>query len=101
MAPHVSMEHIAVPVPHGRRLATADDCASNPVTFKHGVASGDPLPTQVMIWTRVTPASAAQNVDHHLRYSVQFQVALDDKFTQVSAHAPCLPDFNCTGGGSP
>jgi len=29
--------------------------AFSPVKFKHGVASGDPMQNQVIIWTRVTP----------------------------------------------
>ncbi|MBO0843454.1 MAG: PhoD-like phosphatase N-terminal domain-containing protein, partial [Nocardioides sp.] len=27
--------------------------------FQHGVASGDPLPDRVLIWTRVTPTAAS------------------------------------------
>lgn len=27
--------------------------------FRHGVASGDPLPTKVLLWTRVTPTAAS------------------------------------------
>lgn len=30
------------------------------VAFEHGVASGDPLPDSVILWTRVTPASDAE-----------------------------------------
>ncbi|MEW6168027.1 MAG: alkaline phosphatase D family protein [Pseudomonadota bacterium] len=29
--------------------------AAGPVEFRHGVASGDPLPDRVILWTRVTP----------------------------------------------
>ena len=36
--------------------APAADYAGE-VTFEHGVASGDPLPDSVILWTRVTPAS--------------------------------------------
>ena len=28
--------------------------------FRHGVASGDPLPTKVLLWTRVTPDAASR-----------------------------------------
>ena len=28
--------------------------------FAHGVASGDPLPTAVVLWTRVTPTTASK-----------------------------------------
>ena len=30
-----------------------------PLPFVHGVASGDPLPDAVVLWTRVTPDDAA------------------------------------------
>lgn len=44
--------------------------------FLHGVASGDPEATAVVIWTRVT---ASQNT------KLTWQVALDDGFTQLVA----------------
>jgi len=50
--------------------------AANPV-FRHGVASGDPLADRVIIWTRVTPASAAGAP------MVSWQMARDAKFTQI------------------
>ena len=58
MSPHEGMPELAVPSAHERALASdtpVDQCASNPVSFQHGVASGDPLPTSVLIWTRLTP----------------------------------------------
>ena len=36
--------------------------AANPVAFRHGVASGDPLADRAIIWTRVTPAGAPSAV---------------------------------------
>ena len=30
-------------------------CSKNTFYFNHGVASGDPLSDQVILWTRVTP----------------------------------------------
>src|SRR5665647_2861948 len=44
--------------------------------FYHGVASGDPLPNAVIIWTRVTP-----DVDGPV--SGTWHVALDTNFTTV------------------
>jgi phosphodiesterase/alkaline phosphatase D-like protein len=35
--------------------------------FYHGVASGDPLPGAVIVWTRFTPVNAADKVDIELR----------------------------------
>ena len=32
------------------------------VAFQHGVASGDPLPDRIILWTRVTPLSGAGTI---------------------------------------
>ncbi len=53
----------------------SDDNESVAVSFEHGVASGDPTQTQVIIWTRVT--TAASYVD------VNWQVASDMEFSNV------------------
>ncbi|WP_229602867.1 alkaline phosphatase D family protein [Vibrio parahaemolyticus] len=53
----------------------SDDNESVAVSFEHGVASGDPTQTQVIIWTRVT--TAASCVD------VSWQVASDMEFLNV------------------
>ncbi|EGR2758093.1 TPA: alkaline phosphatase D family protein [Vibrio parahaemolyticus] len=53
----------------------SDDNESVAVSFEHGVASGDPTQTQVIIWTRVT--TAASYVD------VSWQVASDMDFSNV------------------
>ena len=46
--------------------------------FYHGVASGDPLPDRVIIWTRVTPdQSSSEAID------VTWQVATDSGMTNV------------------
>ncbi|MFD4374482.1 PhoD-like phosphatase N-terminal domain-containing protein, partial [Streptomyces sp. NPDC058527] len=49
--------------PRRLRPATAagqDSAARTPApTFLHGVASGDPLPDGVLLWTRVTPTADA------------------------------------------
>ncbi|HBC3856043.1 TPA: alkaline phosphatase D family protein [Vibrio parahaemolyticus] len=53
----------------------SDDNESVAVSFEHGVASGDPTQTQVIIWTRVT--TTASYVD------VSWQVASDMEFSNV------------------
>ncbi|TOF69461.1 alkaline phosphatase D family protein [Vibrio parahaemolyticus] len=53
----------------------SDDNESVAVSFEHGVGSGDPTQTQVIIWTRVT--TAASYVD------VSWQVASDMEFSNV------------------
>jgi len=52
-----------------------------PVSFQHGVASGDPLGDRVILWTRVTPrhADMAQEV------AVRWQVATDPAMQMVVA----------------
>ncbi|MEM6414418.1 MAG: alkaline phosphatase D family protein [Pseudomonadota bacterium] len=48
-------------------------------TFRHGVASGDPLSDSVVIWTRVTPSStnSARNS------SVDWELATDENFQNI------------------
>ena len=69
--------------------ACGDDADSNTqpntqVQFLHGVASGDPLQTQVIIWTRVTPA------DSSARLEVQWEVAKDADFKHITATGKVL-----------
>ena len=69
--------------------ACGDDADSNiqpntQVQFLHGVASGDPLQTQVIIWTRVTPA------DSSARLEVQWEVAKDAEFKHITATGKVL-----------
>jgi alkaline phosphatase D len=49
-----------------------------PADFNHGVASGDPLTNQVIIWTRVTP-------DAQRDVSIKWEMATDAGFTSVVA----------------
>ena len=54
-------------------------------TFGHGVASGDPLSDRVMLWTRVTPASAGT-------IAVDCVVASDASLTNIVARASLTTD---------
>lgn len=45
--------------------------------FYHGVASGDPLPDRVIIWTRVTPEDSVRSI------SVKWEAAEDEKFFSI------------------
>ena len=47
------------------------------VAFHHGVASGDPLPDRVILWTRVTPPGPDA-------VSVTWEVASDPAFAQIA-----------------
>lgn len=58
-----------------------------PAYFRHGVASGDPLPDSVIIWTRVTPADdALPGSGRGPVVEVTWQVARDAGFADVVAH---------------
>jgi alkaline phosphatase D len=53
-------------------------------TFQHGVASGDPAPRMVVLWTRVTPtAAAAPGSGAGPRVTVTWEVATDRGFRDV------------------
>jgi alkaline phosphatase D len=52
--------------------------------FRHGVASGDPRPRSVILWTRVTPTSAATpGSGRGPRVTVRWQVAKDRRFRTI------------------
>lgn len=52
--------------------------------FQHGVASGDPLPRRVVIWTRVTPTpSATPGSGKGKPVTVTWQVAKDARFKKI------------------
>ena len=62
---------------------TASASAAVPL-FLHGVASGDPLPDGVLIWTRVTPAAeSTPGSGRGPAVSVTWQVASDAGFVAV------------------
>ena len=52
--------------------------------FRHGVASGDPRPHAVVLWTRVTPTAAATpGSGRGPKVTVRWQVATDRRFRRV------------------
>ncbi len=54
--------------------------------FQHGVASGDPHPTSVILWTRVTPTPAATpGSGRGPKVAVRWQVAKDRAFRDIVA----------------
>ena len=59
--------------------------------FRHGVASGDPRPHSVVLWTRVTPTAASTpGSGRGPRVAVRWQVARDRAFTQVVARGKMI-----------
>ena len=61
--------------------------ASGKQPFQHGVASGDPLADRVILWTRVTPASARAAV------SGRWEVATDRGLTRTVARGVAITNF--------
>jgi alkaline phosphatase D len=61
--------------------AKPNPVADVPVTFQHGVASGDPLTDRVVLWTRVTLTTKAPFV-----IAVAWEVASDAGFKTIVAH---------------
>jgi len=62
--------------------------------FFHGVASGDPLPEFVILWTRVTPRTASEV---ELGVEVSWQVWLDDDDAPVlEGNGTALPERDFT-----
>ena len=60
--------------------------ASDPPAFRHGVASGDPLPDGVLLWTRVTPApDAVPGSGKGPDTEVGWEVAEDREFVRTVA----------------
>lgn len=54
--------------------------------FQHGVASGDPLPDRVVLWTRVTPQrDATPGSGRGANVTVEWQVATDTRFLHLAA----------------
>ena len=65
-------------------FATARAEAAPRTGFLHGVASGDPLPTAVVLWTRVTPsADATPGSAKGERVRVVWEIATDESFTTL------------------
>lgn len=55
-------------------------------TFQHGVASGDPLPAGVLLWTRVTPTpDAVPGSGLGPDVTVHWEIATDLRFRRVAA----------------
>ncbi|MHA5048568.1 alkaline phosphatase D family protein [Streptomyces sp. SD15] len=66
--------------------ATLPARAAEAPTFLHGVASGDPLPDGILLWTRVTPTAAAiPGSGLGPDTEVSWTVAKDKAFTNVVA----------------
>lgn len=67
-------------------IATWSDAYAARAPFLHGVASGDPLPDGVVLWTRVTPTQAATPGSRRgPAVVVTWEVAADRAFRRIVA----------------
>ncbi|WP_029391840.1 alkaline phosphatase D family protein [Streptomyces xiaopingdaonensis] len=67
--------------------------------FTLGVASGDPLPDSVVLWTRLAPSPYEPgNGMPRARFTVEWEIAEDERFARVAARgqAAAHPEFNHT-----
>jgi alkaline phosphatase D len=65
-------------------LGAATNASSDSFHFRHGVASGDPLPHRVILWTRVTPTDRlTPGVTSGPSVKVRWEVAVDRRFERV------------------
>ncbi|WP_019548863.1 alkaline phosphatase D family protein [Streptomyces sulphureus] len=67
--------------------------------FTLGVASGDPLPDSVVLWTRLAPSPYEPgNGMPRARFTVEWEIAEDERFAEVTARgqAAAHPEFNHT-----
>ena len=64
--------------------ATASAGPAANAVFRHGIASGDPTPDAVLLWTRVTPTpESTPGSGRGPRVTVTWQVASDARFRNV------------------
>ncbi|WP_068166796.1 alkaline phosphatase D family protein [Rhodococcus phenolicus] len=67
-------------------LGSTVPASAAPNTFAHGVASGDPLPDRVVLWTRVTPApEATPGSGLGPDTTVRWEIAPDEEFRAAAA----------------
>lgn len=64
-----------------------------PVSFLHGVASGDPLQDAVILWTRVTPEDASFDGEVNVAWEVATDTAFSDIVTSGSANISSASDY--------
>ncbi|WP_371652220.1 MULTISPECIES: alkaline phosphatase [unclassified Streptomyces] len=75
---------VAAPLVAGATAAVADSAPAP--AFLHGVASGDPLPDGILLWTRVTPApDAVPGSGKGPDTEVSWEIAEDKGFARIVA----------------
>ncbi|MBV7315839.1 alkaline phosphatase [Shewanella sp. NIFS-20-20] len=75
----------AAVISYGLMGCNSSNDPNNPARFLHGVASGDPTPSAVILWTRVTPEREGE-------VKVGWQVARDQGFSDLVHQGSMLTD---------
>ncbi|WP_267241248.1 alkaline phosphatase D family protein [Streptomyces sp. PR69] len=82
---------VAAPALAAAASSTAAHAVDQGPSFRHGVASGDPLPDGVLLWTRVTPTpDAVPGSGKGPDTEVRWEVAEDKGFTRVVARGTAV-----------
>ncbi|KAK4228116.1 alkaline phosphatase D [Podospora fimiseda] len=79
---------LAVPLAHIYKRQTGDLFTPNELSFTHGVASGDPYDTSVILWTRLAPTT--ENVASDLVPGGIVPIYSDPEAAQPSSKAACV-----------
>lgn len=75
------------------REASTSESGSTDLVFRHSVASGDPLPNAVVLWTRVTPVpEATPGSGAGEPTTVRWEVATTPDFAAIAASGEVLTD---------
>ena len=91
-----STEHaglgIDVPKIMRRNLAKRDNTAWDPASlnFTHGIASGDPYPNSVILWTRIAPMMANDDSNVTVEGTVPFYSHETERYIKTSSNPICL-----------
>ena len=64
--------------------------SETPTRFRHGVAAGDPTPSGLIIWTRITPRDPA----HRSALPVAWAVAEDPDFRRIAAKGVAIASID-------
>ncbi|GAB3760370.1 alkaline phosphatase D [Nocardioides ginsengisegetis] len=80
----VGVAAVSSPLATAAPAVAASGAAGDGAVFAHGVASGDPLPEGVVLWTRVTPTAASTpGSGAGPKVTVRWEVARDAGFRDV------------------
>jgi PhoD-like phosphatase, N-terminal domain len=94
----VDIPQLAVPFPHHRKLYEDDEArCDKTISFKYGVASGDPFPNSVVIWTRATPVADSRSATQgniQVRYRVCSDAAMKNEVAKGKVLTSADVDFS-------